>query len=471
MNRIRAVLAKVESRRIALSVALALAGLALIYESTSRDVTIAYGDEILRLSSHARTVEGALRDAGLGPEEGDRVIPDRDSPLRDQATIELHKARAVLLQMDGVDRWIRTAATVPSNILSEAGIRLFPGDRVWVDGIPADDPSQALPAAPSRIRLERGESIAVQWDSSSVWVNGASSTLGQALWDSGLRTHEADRVSSDLNSPVPPGQDVVSVVTSRPVRVIADGRLLEARSAGATVGEVLAQVGLAPVGLDYAVPDIGSPVPADGTIKLVRVHEEVQIEQKPIPFETVYEPIPEEEIDTLRLVTPGAYGVKAGRVRVRYADGEEVERIVEGEWIAQEPKAEVMGYGSKIVIRVVETPDGPLEYWRAVTMYATSYSPSREGLTPEARNYGITASGLPVGFGNVAIDRRYISFFTRMYVPGYGLAVAADTGGGVKGRWIDLGYDDGNYVAWHQNVTVYFLTPVPPDSSIVWVFP
>jgi len=58
-----------------------------------------------------------------------------------------------------------------------------------------------------------------------------------------------------------------------------------------------------------------------------------------------------------------------------------------------------------------------------------------------------------------------------MYVPGYGFAVAADTGGGVKGRWIDLGYDDDNYVGWHQNVTIYFLTPVPPESSIVWVFP
>jgi 3D (Asp-Asp-Asp) domain-containing protein len=56
-----------------------------------------------------------------------------------------------------------------------------------------------------------------------------------------------------------------------------------------------------------------------------------------------------------------------------------------------------------------------------------------------------------------------------MYVPGYGYAEAADTGGGVKGRWIDLGYEDDNWVSWSGNVTVYFLTPVP--SSIVYVFP
>jgi hypothetical protein len=54
---------------------------------------------------------------------------------------------------------------------------------------------------------------------------------------------------------------------------------------------------------------------------------------------------------------------------------------------------------------------------------------------------------------------------------GYGPAEAADVGGGVRGRWIDLGYEDHNFVNWHQYVTVYFLTPVPAASSIVWIFP
>ena len=58
---------------------------------------------------------------------------------------------------------------------------------------------------------------------------------------------------------------------------------------------------------------------------------------------------------------------------------------------------------------------------------------------------------------------------TNMYIPGYGKAVAADIGGGVIGRWIDLGYSDNDYVPWHSWVTVYFLWP-PPDV-IVWIVP
>lgn len=51
---------------------------------------------------------------------------------------------------------------------------------------------------------------------------------------------------------------------------------------------------------------------------------------------------------------------------------------------------------------------------------------------------GHTASGLPVGVGVVAVDPSVIPLGTRMFVPGYGSAVAADVGSAVKGYVIDL---------------------------------
>ncbi|HVS84998.1 MAG TPA: 3D domain-containing protein [Gaiellaceae bacterium] len=51
---------------------------------------------------------------------------------------------------------------------------------------------------------------------------------------------------------------------------------------------------------------------------------------------------------------------------------------------------------------------------------------------------GHTASGLPVGWGIVAVDPTVIPLGTRMTVPGYGEAVAADVGSAVKGADIDL---------------------------------
>jgi 3D (Asp-Asp-Asp) domain-containing protein len=51
---------------------------------------------------------------------------------------------------------------------------------------------------------------------------------------------------------------------------------------------------------------------------------------------------------------------------------------------------------------------------------------------------GHTATGLPVGWGVVAVDPSVIPLGTRLTVPGYGEAVAADTGSAVRGATIDL---------------------------------
>ena len=51
---------------------------------------------------------------------------------------------------------------------------------------------------------------------------------------------------------------------------------------------------------------------------------------------------------------------------------------------------------------------------------------------------GHTASGLPVGVGVIAVDPSVIPLGTRVFVPGYGAAVAADVGSAIKGTIIDL---------------------------------
>jgi 3D (Asp-Asp-Asp) domain-containing protein len=51
---------------------------------------------------------------------------------------------------------------------------------------------------------------------------------------------------------------------------------------------------------------------------------------------------------------------------------------------------------------------------------------------------GVTASGIPVGPGVIAVDPSVIPLGTQVFVPGYGPAVAADTGSAIQGYVIDL---------------------------------
>jgi len=191
------------------------------------------------------------------------------------------------------------------------------------------------------------------------------------------------------------------------------------------------------------------------------VQEEILIEQTPVPFESSYQPVADLEIDHQTVLEAGEYGIEAQRVRVRYEDGVEVSRQAEDSWLAQAPKERVIGYGTNIVMRTIETPDGPVNYWRALTVYATSYKPSDTGSK-------ITATGKILVKGIIGVNPRYIPYGTIMYVHGYGFGEAADTGN-IPARWIDLGYTDEDFVGWHQNVTVYFVWP--PPEKIVWIIP
>jgi 3D (Asp-Asp-Asp) domain-containing protein/predicted nucleic acid-binding Zn-ribbon protein len=89
--------------------------------------------------------------------------------------------------------------------------------------------------------------------------------------------------------------------------------------------------------------------------------------------------------------------------------------------------------------------------------------PGGEQMVVEATAYclrGTTASGLPTGWGTVAVDTSVIPFGTRMYIPGYGNGVAADTGSAIVGRIIDVWFPTcAQALAWGRKtltITIYW---------------
>ena len=103
-------------------------------------------------------------------------------------------------------------------------------------------------------------------------------------------------------------------------------------------------------------------------------------------------------------------------------------------------------------------------------MLATGYSAATSGKDPDHPRYGLTRTGMQAGYGIVAVDPKVIPLLTKLYVPGYGQAIAGDTGGGVLGKHIDLGYDE-NPPLMYEWRDVYLLTPVPPAGQIRYVLP
>jgi uncharacterized protein YabE (DUF348 family) len=452
------------------AILLALGGIFLIYFATATSVRIFVDNDWVTVNTHASTVASAIQAAGIDLQEGDQVFPDLSSSLDHVQAIEVKRGFPVYLDINGELLKIITAEKSIADILLSIGITILPGDRIWVDGLREIDPGRMVSSDSTHLSYKEADRFQLQVGGDQIMIRSAASTLGEAVAEAGIELLEGDVLVPPSDTPLAEIDHAI-LRRGRPVTILADNATVTTYIVAETVGEALQKSGLPLLGLDFVLPDLEEQLPETGEIRIVRVKEEILAEQTPLPFETIYEANPELEIDQRAVEDSGAYGVQANQIRVRYEDGQEVSRTVEGEWVAREPQPRRIGYGTKIVIRTLNTPDGSIEYWRALKMWATSYSPSRAGVPADYEWFGITACGKKLTKGIVAIDNRYIPFHTMMYVPGYGYAEACDIGGGVIGRWIDLGYSDHNYKSWHQYVTVYFLTPVPPANTIAWVFP
>jgi 3D (Asp-Asp-Asp) domain-containing protein len=195
-------------------------------------------------------------------------------------------------------------------------------------------------------------------------------------------------------------------------------------------------------------------------IRVIRVTEQVIAEQTMIRFETVYQADSNLELDQRKVTQEGQNGIQQTNIRVRYENGVEISRNQENSSIAKQPLNRLIAYGTNIVLRTVNTPDGPKEYWRKIRMYATSYHPSALG------GDDVTATGRKLVKGVVGIDPKLIRYGTELYVEGYGVGVAADTGAPRSYRlWIDLGYDDASWINWHRYVDVRSTWFVPTQKS------
>jgi uncharacterized protein YabE (DUF348 family) len=435
-----------------------------------RKVMIKINGQEQSVSTYSWTVEKVLQKGGLLLKPEDQVRPALQRFMLgvDQIEIELAREVSISVYPLGTNISLLTAERSLSALLSQAGVSAAANDRIRVNQQNVSL-SATLPYTGAYfIEIKKAVSITVMDGESSKTLQSSADTLAEALSSANIQLAESDWMSLPGGTLLDQNLNV-SIRRARPVTFQLKDESVQAQSALLTVGEALAEAGISLQNLDYSVPGEEDPIPADGKIQVIRVREEVNQTQTPIPFTVENVQSDQVELDKTEVVVPGEYGLEVTRTRIRYEDELETSRSEEVTWVAKQPVTQQVGRGTQVVIQTLDTPEGQIEYWRTVNVYVTSYSPCRSGT--DQCYYG-TSSGLPVQHGVVGVTRAWYNLMVgqRIYVPNYGIATIADVGGGVSGQyWIDLGYTDADYVAWSSNTTIYFLTPVP--DNIPWILP
>ena len=184
-----------------------------------------------------------------------------------------------------------------------------------------------------------------------------------------------------------------------------------------------------------------------GPVRFVQTRERTIAVRKRVPYDLRY--VPEQSAARGQVVvwTSGTGGVRQRVFRLLYEDGALISRVLVSNSLVGPPAGDALAVG-KSVYRGGATNEFYME--------ATAYSPTVEETDG---NPWMTASGMKSGRGVVAVDPKVIPLGSKLYVEGYGYAIAGDTGGAIKGNRIDVFfYSSGEMARWgRRSVRVFVL--------------
>ncbi len=294
------------------------------------------------------------------------------------------------------------------------------------------------------------------------------STFKETLEQNDIVVNTYDYVSTPLEGSLHRTKlNEIYIKRAVPVKIEADGQQTEIMTYADTVEEMLEDSPVKPWGIDRLEgAQLADSISANMSLRIVRVSENIVNETESIPREVQKKANKKLDEGYERVLSPGQDGRVERQYKVVEEDGVEVSRQMLSETVLQAPITRIMEFGTALSLKT--SRGDTVRYSKVMDMKATAYTASLKdtGKAPGHPLFGITATGIKVKKGVIAVDPRVIPLYTRVYVeilgdiPDYGYAIAADVGGAIKGNKIDLYYDSQEYVDWFgvQKVKVYILS-------------
>lgn len=275
----------------------------------------------------------------------------------------------------------------------------------------------------------------------------------ELLESQGINLAEKDTVSPGLETALESGMKITITRWMPSVSLTVNGETTKFDSKAKTVSELLTDKKIElPEG--SSVEPAGTTSITDNIQIVVKTKKlETKVVEESIPFKTQVKNSTDLGPNEEKVVQEGQNGAKQKTMEIVHFGGEVIKETVKEEVILKEAQNKVVLKGIKNVI-VDETSGKNYEYTKTMTLNATAYT-DIEG----DRWSGITASGMKTFVGMVAVDPRVIPLGTKLYVEDYGVAVAGDTGGAIKGNKIDLFFNTNSevYNFGRRNKKIYIL--------------
>lgn len=353
----------------------------VLYEGNKKSVTLEVNDEKIELKTSAHTVGQLLSNQEIEVAEHDSVTPSVNTPIEEGLSVRWEQAKQVEIQIGQETKTVWTTDRNVGDILAAADISLQEHDEVTPKLDSELDQEQRITVQQAfQLTLIDGGEERQSWSTST--------TVADFLKRENIQLNEHDKLNRKADGFVKPGSIVEVVRVEKVTDVVEDAT-------------------------NFAVVTKNDAKLLKGREKIVQEGKKGSVQRE---FEIVKE------------------------------NGKEVSRTLLSEKVIKEPQKKIVSIGSRVMVASATTskknvtvsrgdssaPAGGKEFY----VTATAYTAHCNGCT------GITATGLNLRANPqlkvIAVDPSIIPLGSKVWVEGYGYAVAGDTGGAIKGMKIDL---------------------------------
>lgn len=334
--------------------------------------------------------------------------------------------KTVAITLDGQEKVIKTHAETIEDLFDELDISLRSEDYVF--------PTVSTKVKDNlKIVWKPAKQVKVVQDQEQKTVWTTAETVKDLLLEQKIIINEHDVVQPKPEEAIK-NKMQIAIHKAFPLTLVDGGKKQQVWSTSTTVADFLSQQGITLKDLDRVEPKLHEKVKENAVVNVIRVEKVTDVVEEPINYAVVTKKDGNLTKGTEKVIKEGEQGLLTKKYEVVLENGKEVSRTLISEQKVKEKQDKIVAVGTKVISQQVSR--GSTENGREFYVSSTAYTASCNGCS------GITSSGINLKANPnvkvIAVDPRVIPLGTKVYVEGYGYAVAADTGGAIKGYKIDV---------------------------------
>ncbi|WP_026693231.1 G5 and 3D domain-containing protein [Peribacillus kribbensis] len=342
----------------------------------------------------------------------------------------LHEStkKTVSINLDGEQKMVQTHASTIGDILKDLEITVHAEDYLYPEAdAKVKDHVQVVLKSAKQVQIIQNQ------EKRHVW--STANTVGDLVQQENLQISSYDQIHPSKETAIKNGMKL-EIHKAFPVRLNVAGKSQQAWSTSMTVADFLGKQKIKVNNLDRTEPALHEQLKPGAMVNVIRVEKAKDVVEEPVHYAVITKKDDRLPQGTQKVMAQGQNGLVSKQYDIVRENGKEVSRRLVSQKMIRNKTNKIVAVGTKKLFAQVSRGNNSESGGREFYVNSTAYTANCSGCS------GFTSTGINLKSNPnskiIAVDPRVIPMGSKVYVEGYGYAVAADKGGAIKGNKIDV---------------------------------